>query len=163
MKAFRSQIFALLVLALAPGCTLLPVGRTSVAGIYQYPLGFNYGGTIDLQSDGHYVWSASLTYCSPIVVQDADGTTSEVLDGWTNQEKGTWRIHDGEICLTKESRHIENPNCEKENFDLYRAISVTRQPSGRVVLVLDDMVPNRRRMDRPPQRGVVAEPIETSR
>lgn len=72
----------LLVLALSlAGCALLPLSNGSLAGRYEYPLGFNYGGSLQLDEDGTYTWFTSLFYCSPLFIVNENGITSESLSG----------------------------------------------------------------------------------
>ena len=162
MNRVLPQVCGFFLVLLLAGCADFPIQKNSAVGRYSYPLGFNYGGSIDLQANGHYIWSADFFYCMPLVVVDDQGRTTESILGWTNQEEGTWSIHDGALLLNKESRHIENPNCEASNFETCRHILVKRRPSGRVVLIMTDLIPERRIID---ETGTKATglPVEATR
>ena len=139
VRSHSNKLFVLFIVLFLQACANIPVAQSSVAGRYDYPLGFNYGAYIELHRDGHYEWRTYFSACEPQVNENPDGSTTESLSGWTNQEEGTWILRDGKVLLTKESRRIENTNSEREDFDLYRDISIKRDAMGRVMIVFENM------------------------
>jgi hypothetical protein len=135
MHKFASLALLVLLGFCCVSCGSISIDGHSVAGSYRYVLGLNYGGTLLLRTDGSYVWATSLTFCTPTIVENEDGSTAEVMDGWTNREIGRWAMQGQSVLLFRESRKIENENCESENFDWSREIVANRDMQGRISLV----------------------------